>query len=141
MTSSTYVDYHAPGEGTYYIRVKARNDAGTWGHSQGFQYVYGLSQTPTATVFKPINNVFNPKSGKSMTLNYSLATSGHVRAALYTLQGEPVKVLVDQEQGVGTFSVPWTGVNEGGLNVASGIYLLYIAAPGVKQTMKVAVLR
>ena len=76
-----------------------------------------------------------------MTLKYSLLSAGTLSAKLYTLDGMLVKTLYDGPVPSGSGAVDWTGVNESGNTVASGLYLLRVKAPGIDKTAKVVVLR
>lgn len=140
ITTDTFVDFLPPAFGSYTVNVKALDSAGNWGPVATFFFIY-VKATPTASAFTPRGNVFNPKLGQSMTLNYALAQSGRVKAVLLTMQGEPVKTLVDADLPVGNYSTPWRGDNDGGRTVATGIYLLVIEAPGYRKTLKVAVIK
>ena len=55
--------------------------------------------------------------------------------------GQKVRILVDQPQDAGTYSVQWNGRDEHGRSVASGLYLYRIEAGQFAQTRKMPLLR
>jgi flagellar hook assembly protein FlgD len=50
-------------------------------------------------------------------------------------------VLVDKEQGAGTYRILWDGKDSGGNLVASGVYLYSIHAGSFAQIKKMVLLR
>ena len=69
--ADTFVDFAPPGFGSYTVNVKALDAAGNWGAVATFFYIY-VKAVPSVSSFTPRGNVFNPKLGQSMTLNYAL---------------------------------------------------------------------
>jgi hypothetical protein len=66
------------------------------------------------------------------TIRYHMATAGRITIALYDAGGQQVKVLVDQRQEEGTYSVDWNSSN-----LAKGVYFVTaIRNGGVKQTLR-----
>lgn len=89
----------------------------------------------------PVHNVFRPRLGETVTVNYNPASAGRVVIKLYTINGELVKTLLDADEQPGSKSVDWSAVNDDSKTVASGIYLLHVEAPGIKTTKKIAVIK
>ncbi|MDZ7262125.1 MAG: T9SS type A sorting domain-containing protein [candidate division KSB1 bacterium] len=69
-------------------------------------------------------NPGNPGS----TIRYALRTSAQVRLEVYNILGQRVRMLVNEERPVGTWSVQWDGCNDHGHAVASGSYLVRLRA-------------
>ncbi|MCD4711784.1 MAG: T9SS type A sorting domain-containing protein, partial [Clostridiales bacterium] len=63
-------------------------------------------------------NPFNPET----TINYSLPVDSHVVIEIYNIRGQKVKTLVDHSVEAGRHSVVWSGKNEHGISVSSGVY-------------------
>jgi hypothetical protein len=82
-------------------------------------------------------NPFNPET----SLRYSLPTDSQVTLTVFDMLGQKVRILVDQQQAAGTYSVQWNGRNEHGQSVASGLYLYRIEAGQFAQTRKMTLLR
>ena len=76
-------------------------------------------------------NPFNPTT----EIRYELPEKGHVVVAIYNSIGEKVRTLLSQEQTAGPYQVRWDGTNEGGKNVASGVYF-YRIQTGTQTTSK-----
>ena len=60
---------------------------------------------------------------------------------LYTLSGALVGTLFDGDVPAGKGSVDWFGNNSAGNRVASGVYLVHMAGPGVDKTQKIVVVK
>ncbi|MCD4651253.1 MAG: carboxypeptidase regulatory-like domain-containing protein, partial [Candidatus Cloacimonetes bacterium] len=63
-------------------------------------------------------NPFNPET----TVSYSLSSAGSVELTVYNLKGQEVKRLFSGNADKGTFSVQWSGVDNNGKAVSSGVY-------------------
>jgi len=63
-------------------------------------------------------NPFNP----STTIQYSVNEGGTINLAIYNLLGERVKTLVEGHVTPGQYQVTWSGTDETGSRVASGVY-------------------
>jgi Zn-dependent metalloprotease len=87
------------------------------------------------------NNVFNPANGQKTTVRYDLTAPGHLTMRLYSLNGALVATLFDGDVTAGKGSVDWTGHNNAGSTVASGIYLLQVQGPGLNKMQKIAVIK
>lgn len=77
-------------------------------------------------------NPFNPRT----TLDLWLPQAGPVRAELYNLAGQRVRLLVDERRpaGLGVVQVPGQGL-------ASGLYLVKVEAPGGTATGKILLVK
>ena len=82
-------------------------------------------------------NPFNPET----SLRYSLPAASRVTLTVFDMLGQKVRILVDQPQDAGTYSVQWNGRDEHGRSVASGLYLYRIEAGQFAQTRKMTLLR
>jgi hypothetical protein len=82
-------------------------------------------------------NPFNP----STTIDYQIAEPGKVSIIVYDLKGAEVNILVNQYQDAAYHSVVWNGLNDNGLAVASGRYILKMNAPGYSETITMTLLK
>jgi len=71
-------------------------------------------------------NPCNPRT----ELSFTLARAGRVRLVLYDLAGRPVRELVVGELPAGPHAVTWSGEDDAGRPVASGVYLARLRAGG-----------
>ncbi len=90
---------------------------------------------------KLYNNLFNPAKGENARIDYTIENDGQVTIKLYNIVGELVRTLVDESRSTGTYIESWNGKNDDGETVASGIYLCFIEAPGIKVIKKAAVIK
>ncbi|OGR57853.1 MAG: hypothetical protein A2X36_01705 [Elusimicrobia bacterium GWA2_69_24] len=127
-----------PGAGTVHLEVFGQNRLGNV-QSLGFSQPLNLSTNRAAlTAF---NNIFNPMKGEKATFRYDIQDAGHVRLRLFTLSGNLVATLIDEDKPAGKGSLDWAGANLNGVRVASGIYYLNLQAPGINETKKVIVVK
>ena len=91
----------------------------------------------TYELFQNYPNPFNPET----TIQYSLAVSGRVTIHIYNILGQRVRILVDDVLEVGVHKVQWDGKDEGGRNIASGVYVYRVRSGDFVQTRKLLLLR
>ncbi len=81
-------------------------------------------------------NPFNPQT----TIQFTLPSTANVSISVYDMNGRLVKTLVNNERlAAGTHSVNWTGTNENGDIVSSGMYL-YVIDNGTARISKQMIL-
>ena len=114
-----------------------------------------IYQPPTGAVAKPIiraveeeyavenvqlgnyPNPFNP----STTLHYALPEFEQVQLTIYSALGQKVKVLVDEPQAAGVYTVEWNGRDADGIPLASGVYLAYLRVGKMQQSQKLILMK
>ncbi len=77
-------------------------------------------------------NPFNPTT----SINYSVASGGHVEIMVYDAAGRLVDELVNGHRDGGSYSVAWNASNQ-----ASGMYFAKMVAGEVVQTQKLVLLK
>jgi len=87
------------------------------------------------------DNLFRPLLGEKAKIDVTVFAAGKLKLKLYTLNGELVKTLLDQDVPAGTTTVNWPGDTGGGHTVASGTYLLSVAGPSTHTTKKIVVIK
>jgi hypothetical protein len=98
-------------------------------HITGIPKTYQLSQN--------YPNPFNPET----MIKYDLPDPGYVNITVYNILGQKTKTLIDEYQEAGHKSVNWDGKDDGGKEVASGIYFYKIKATGFEKTKKMILLK
>lgn len=88
-------------------------------------------------VFQNYPNPFNP----STIIRYSLPEAKRVKIVVYDISGKEIYLLADNFQKAGTYSITWTGKNNCGQQVASGIYFYSVQAGNYVQTKKMILLK
>jgi hypothetical protein len=91
--------------------------------------VYGLGQ-----------NYPNP-FGPTTTIRYEMPAKAHVQIAIYNVNGERVRVLVDGAKPPGHYTATWDGRNARGEVVASGVYFYRMTAGNFVGMRKIVFLR
>ncbi|MEK7287126.1 MAG: FlgD immunoglobulin-like domain containing protein, partial [Elusimicrobiota bacterium] len=133
----TFFDRY-PSVGTISLEVFVRNALGNI-YSLGFSNPLKIF-TETAK-FAAFNNIFSPIKSQKATLQYAGLGAGRYRLAIYTANGDLVKVLVDRSEDAGITSIDWDGKNGSGETVASGVYLAHLEGPGISKTQKIVVVK
>jgi hypothetical protein len=88
-----------------------------------------------------LNNVIKPSMGESVYIEYALPRSGPVTIQVFTLDGNLVKALDRSNKAAGEYRVGWDGKNNGGREVARGMYFIRVVAPDIDEIRKVMVVR
>jgi hypothetical protein len=95
-------------------------------------------RVPSETaLYQNYPNPFNPETA----IRYDLRQPEHVKITIFNTRGQHVRTLVDGQQGAGRYTVRWSGLNQNGHTVASGIYFFRLEAGPVTQTRKMILLK
>jgi uncharacterized repeat protein (TIGR02543 family) len=82
-------------------------------------------------------NPFNPET----RIEYQLAKDCYVRMIIYNVKSQVIKVLVDEEQSAGMYSIMWNALNQQGTKVPSGVYLYHIKTEYYEQVRKMILMK
>jgi len=82
-------------------------------------------------------NPFNPTT----RIAFDIPKKGHVSLKIYNVAGQLVKTLVDDVLEAKHHEYEWTGTNNAGVKVASGVYFYSIEADNFTSTKKMVLLR
>ncbi len=82
----------------------------------------------------------NPAKGEEVTIYFKSASAGEIKIKIYTLKGQLICKKSKETYGEED-SIVWDCKNSDGTVVSSGIYVIYIDAPGIKTTKKIAILK
>jgi hypothetical protein len=115
---------------------------------------YEESQRPvTFALFQNYPNPFNPvtsvqyvvggRQTKAADRGLPAADDSftHVTLKIYNILGQKVRTLMDGPRGAGSHRVIWDGKDDGGRDVASGIYFYQLTAGDYKETKKMTLIR
>ena len=79
----------------------------------------------------------SPNPWKSGTMvSFELPEPGSVRLQVFDIAGRRVSVLVDEALPAGSYSIPWSGKNHAGQDLAPGIYFYRLERAGTSETLK-----
>jgi hypothetical protein len=111
--TTTYSDenYAASIFGTEFYKANDENDE-SFGKNVS-------AQLPTEYGVRNYPNPFNP----STAISYQLPEDASVQLEIYDMMGKRIAALVSDNKSAGYYSVVWSGKNESGTGVASGMYL------------------
>jgi 1,4-alpha-glucan branching enzyme len=82
-------------------------------------------------------NPFNP----STNIQFELPRLSKVNLVIFDLLGRKVKTLVDKSVAPGKYEVQWDGLNEKGVPVSSGIYILHFRAGTFEKNRRIILLK
>ncbi len=82
-------------------------------------------------------NPFNPNTA----IKYQIPKRSNVLLKIYNLLGKEVKSLIETEQSSGTYSVEWSGLNNSGEKLSSGIYFYRIEAGNFVDVKKMILIK
>ncbi|MCK4640443.1 MAG: T9SS type A sorting domain-containing protein, partial [Candidatus Marinimicrobia bacterium] len=106
---------------------------------KNFGDVYRIELQPTKNIIPDSYNLsqnfpnpFNPTTN----IQYQIPGRSHVNLVIYNILGEQIRILVNEEKGVGYHTVPWDGKNNQGKMAPSGIYFYQIKAGNYIKTQK-----
>jgi hypothetical protein len=84
-----------------------------------------------------VPNPFNP----STELSFVLSRGGRVTMSVYTVRGQLVRTLLDQEMAAGPHALVWNGTDDSGRMAASGGYIVRFEAPDRTQSRHITLLK
>ncbi len=94
--------------------------------------------TPTEFALKGnYPNPFNPTTN----ISYTLDVSSSVTVSVYSLLGQKIATIHNGHQNAGDQTVTWSGTNDFGQMVASGMYLYQVKSEGRSLTGKMMLLK
>jgi serine protease len=96
-----------------------------------------VSLPTTFTLNQNYPNPFNP----STVITYSLTASADVELVVINVLGQQIRSLVNQYQSAGDHNVVWDGRDQGGNQVASGIYFYRMMSAGNVDTKKMLLMK
>jgi hypothetical protein len=104
----------------------------------GQVFYTGQSAIPTRfALFQNSPNPFNPTT----RILYDLPTAGNVRVSVFNVIGQRVIDLVNEYQEAGSYNVVWSGTDDNGNSVASGMYFYRIKTDQFSDTKKMVLLK
>jgi len=82
-------------------------------------------------------NPFHPTTG----ISFSLPAAGPVKLDIYDVRGALVRVLLDERREAGRYEVTWDGRDDGGRQMASGVYLYRLQAGGRVESQRMVLVK
>jgi hypothetical protein len=97
----------------------------------------GVSGPASTALHDARPNPFNPET----TIAFDLETAERVQLVIADVRGARVRVLVDEGRPAGSHRVRWDGRDDGGENVASGVYFMRMQAGAFSSVRKLVLLK
>jgi hypothetical protein len=94
----------------------------------------------TSSGFGLEQNHPNPFSSNTW-IRYSLPKQTDVTISIYGINGELVRILKNEQQLAGHYSVEWNGLNDLGMQVNSGVYFYRLQTESFVTTKKMFLLK
>jgi hypothetical protein len=91
------------------------------------------------TTAGPLSIAPNPSDG-AVGVTFDLASPSTVHIAVYDVTGRLVRDLLSEPMLAGRHSVDWDGLDDHGVAIRSGLYLVRIDRPGVHQVGRAVIL-
>jgi len=108
--------------------------------SAGGEWDVSLGETATSMAYALSQNFPNPFNPQT-TIHYTLARSVAVESAIYDVNGQRIRILVDGLGEMGAHTATWDGRDDAGEEVASGVYFCRLHADGFVDTRKLVFVR
>jgi PKD repeat protein len=125
-------------QGEYRIAVGGTGVAA--GSDNGDRMGEGIVSQAIPEKFDLMQNYPNPFNN-STVIRYAVAVESPVSIRIFSMLGEEVATLVDDNKPAGYWEVEWNGRNTTGNVVSSGVYLMRMSAGDVVQTRRLMMLR
>ncbi len=82
-------------------------------------------------------NPFNP----STRIQYAIPASGEVSVIVYDVHGNQISELHKGFQEAGNYTIEWSGINDTGMMIPSGLYFCQLKQAGFAQTIRMVYLK
>ena len=97
----------------------------------------GVSTPISYTLSQNYPNPFNPET----RIDYQLPSNGWVELSVYNVLGQKVRTLVAEEKAAGSYTAVWNGLDNSGLDVASGVYFYRLNTGDFTSTQRMILMR
>ena len=104
-------------------------------------YTYDLNSDDLLPNSTELSNIYPNPFNPSTTIEYALNAASDVSLHIYDMQGRVVKTLVSNNLDAGSHSIVWKGINDNGVQVSSGMYLVRMEANGQAYQQAITLLK
>ena len=114
-----------------------------WGietFGEGIDRVEGFGQNPVPDRFKLHHNYPNPFNGTT-NIPFQIPVQGPVRIDVFNITGQKMKTIFDNDKPAGYYTAHWTGKNDNGRSVSSGIYIVRFQAGTYIEQKKILLIK
>ncbi|MEW5950625.1 MAG: S8 family serine peptidase [Elusimicrobia bacterium] len=96
---------------------------------------------PAAEKTKIYGGIINPSQNEKAHITYKSSSSGKFSVKIYDQAGRLVMTVFEGSRSAGSYDDIWSGINESGKKVSSGVYFVEIETPEYKETKRILVLK
>ncbi|MBK8574634.1 MAG: FG-GAP repeat protein [Elusimicrobia bacterium] len=121
----------SPDDGQKEVRATFRNGFRRESETVTGALARAVTQTRTAVVTNRM------AAGRTGVVDCHLAEASHVRAEVFTLSGDPIRLLHDASHGPGIVPIEWDGTGSDGRRLAPGVYVFVIDINDKRETHRV----
>ena len=82
-------------------------------------------------------NPFNPITN----LDFSIPKRSNITLRVFNMMGQEVITLINEKRSYGNYSISWDGLDEKGVNVASGVYFAELRTRNERRITKMLLLK
>lgn len=103
-----------------------------------------VASPEVATSLPKLLNLFpnqpNPLSDETR-ISFRIPEASHVELKIYGVSGRLVRTLVNGDRGAGLHGAVWNGLDNGGREVAAGVYFYKLTASGIEESRRMILLQ
>ncbi len=118
--------------GTYKIEVRDMADLGQLSIAEDFD---GIAKE--FVLYPNFPNPFNPET----RIGFQLAENSNVKLIIYDVLGRKVRTLISEKMDAGNHIINWNGLDDSGIDAASGMYIYRIKADDFIDHRKMLLVR
>lgn len=96
---------------------------------------------PPENKIKIYSGIFNPNNQEKAYITTKINTAGKVSIKIYDQNARFVKTIFEGDRIPDSYNDYWSGINENGNKVSSGIYYIHIQTPDYKEIKRVVVVK
>jgi hypothetical protein len=115
----------------------ARVGGNGWAKAPATEVAIAEEVPRTVVLEQNYPNPFNPTT----QIRYGLPHQEHVVLTIHNVLGQEIARLVDEVQTEGFHEVRWTGTNNAGSTVGSGVYFYHLQADGSSENRRMLFLK
>jgi hypothetical protein len=129
LTQSQYTLTSSIPNGRYYWRVRAKDNAGNWSAWSSTRTVIvnivAPKPKPKIDKVEVVPNFVTKDNAKNVKIKYYYSSPGTITLRVYSIDGQLVKESTKYVQSEGSGEIPWPMQDDNGVELPSGIYVVY----------------
>jgi len=129
--------------GTYFVRTfnGGRNSIQIYDLEIAFGEAAAVEEPELATSTWLLGDATPNPLNSTVTISYEISTQGEVNLRIHDVRGRLVRTLVQGERTAGRYQVVWSGTDDAGRDLASGVYLYTLQTPAGRVSKQMVMMR